>query len=142
MKQPFRWIAIGIVLLWGCEGQGLGTSQQSPEEASPPPLTGTIGRSDVRIKEKWRPLVKINSKKPQKTPVFRISGREWKIHWKNKAPGELILILYDANNPDYSEILVNVSTPDEDVIYLTGKGQYRLEVVGKQPYEVLIEELR
>lgn len=117
----------------------------SPESDSSPesvPLTGTITRSEVRIKEKWRPLVKIISQKPQKTPPFRVSGREWKIHWKNKAPGELILILYDANNPDYSEIIANTSTVDEDVVYLNGKGQYLLEVVGKQPYEVFVEELR
>lgn len=108
----------------------------------PLPLTGTIARSEVRIKEKWRPIVKIISQKPQKTPPFRVTGKEWKIHWKNKAAGELILILYDTSNPDYSEILANTSTQDEDVIYLTGKGQYILEVVGKQPYEVLVEELR
>ncbi len=132
-------VLVGLMaFVASCTGNAGGADPQKEE----PPLTGTITRSEVRIKEKWRPIVKINSQKPQKTPTFRISGREWKIHWKNKAPGELILILYDANNPDYSEILANVSVPDEDVIYLTGKGQYRLEVVGKQPYEVLVEELR
>ncbi|MCS7154089.1 MAG: hypothetical protein N2253_00120 [Bacteroidia bacterium] len=117
----------------------------APEASSPQdnvPLSSTITRSEARIKEKWRPLVKIVSQKPQKTPPFRVTGKEWKIHWKNKAEGELILILYSADNPDYSEILANTSTPDEDVVYLTGKGQYILEVVGKQPYEVLVEELR
>ncbi|MCX7606754.1 MAG: hypothetical protein N2170_05765 [Bacteroidia bacterium] len=128
----------GMLLLTYCTAPSL----ESTEGEQATPLTGTISRSEVRIKEKWRPIVKITSKKPQKTPPFRISGKEWKIHWKNKAAGELILILYDAHNPDYSEILANVSTPDEDVIYLTGKGQYLLEVVGKQPYEVLVEELR
>lgn len=106
------------------------------------PLSGTITRSEVRVKEKWRPLVKILSKTPKKTPPFRVAGKEWKIHWKNKGQGELILILYDANNPDYSEIIANTTSQDEDVVYLTGKGQYILEVVAKQPYEVLVEELR
>ncbi|MCX8112370.1 MAG: hypothetical protein N3E49_04125 [Bacteroidia bacterium] len=118
------------------------TSPETTSSKEAVSLSGTITRSEVRIKEKWRPLVKINSQRPQKTPPFRVTGREWKIHWKNKGAGELILILYDAKNPDYSEILANTSTPDEDVVYLTGKGQYILEVVGKQPYEVLVEELR
>lgn len=130
---------LSVVGLWvSCTGAEI----KSPGGEDSIPLSGTISRSEVRVKEKWRPIVKINSKKPQKTPPFRISGREWKIHWKNKAQGELILILYDASNPDYSEILANVNAPDEDVIYLTGKGQFLLEVVGKQPYEVLVEELR
>jgi len=130
---------IGVAFFWaGCGGPG---ADQAVEPESVP-LSGTISRSEVRIKEKWRPLVKINSKKPQKTPPFKISGKEWKISWKNKSPGELIVILYDENRPDYSEILVNVNAPDEDVIYLTGKGKFRLEVVGQQPYELLVEELR
>jgi hypothetical protein len=124
-------------LLGGCTG---GLSQR--DETTPPPLTGTITRSEVRIKEKWRPILKIQSQKPQKTPYFKISGKEWKIHWQNKANGELIVILYDESKPDYSEVLVNVSTADEDVIFLTGKGRYRLEVMAKQPYEILVEELR
>ena len=96
----------------------------------------------MRIKEKWRPILKIKSQKPQKTPYFKITGKEWKIHWHNKANGELIVILYDETKPDYSEVLVNVSTADEDVIFLTGKGRYRLEVTARQPYEILVEELR
>jgi len=124
-------------LLGGCTG---GLSQR--DETTPPPLTGTITRSEVRIKEKWRPILKIQSQKPQKTPYFKISGKEWKIRWQNKANGELIVILYDESKPDYSEVLVNVSTADEDVIFLTGKGRYRLEVMAKQPYEILVEELR
>ena len=128
----------GVVgLLVHCTGK-----LPASNESTPPPLTGTIARSEVRIKEKWRPILKIKSQKPQKTPYFKISGKEWKIHWQNKANGELIVILYDESKPDYSELLVNVSTADEDVIFLTGKGRYRLEVVAKQPYEVLVEELR
>lgn len=133
-----RWI-LGAGVLWvGCNGPG--TARVDEPESTP--LSGTITRSEVRIKEKWRPLVKINSKKPQKTPPFKVSGKEWKISWKNKSAGELIVILYDEDKPDYSEILVNVNAPDEDVIYLTGKGKFRLEVVGRQPYELLVEELR
>ncbi len=120
----------------GCAG-GVSNSQDAT-----PPLTGTIARSEVRIKEKWRPVLKIKSQKPQKTPYFKISGKEWKIHWQNKSNGELIVILYDEAKPDYSEVLVNVSTADEDLIFLTGKGRYRLEVMAKQPYEILVEELR
>lgn len=134
--MPFARAILISALVAACTG---------PEPASTEehiPLSGTITRSEVRIKEKWRPLVKITSQTPKKTPPFRVAGREWKIHWKNKGQGELILILYDAANPDYSEIIANTSTQDEDVVYLTGKGQYILEVVGKQPYEVLVEELR
>lgn len=131
----FIW-SIPLLLTIACTG----TSDPSQNEE--PPLSNTIARSEVRVKEKWRPLVKISSKKPQKTPPFKVSGKEWKVHWKNKEQGELILILYDANNPDYSEILANMLVPDEDVVYLTGKGRYILEVVGKQPYEVYVEELR
>ncbi len=138
MVRSLRWM-VGAAFLWGgCGGPG---ADQAVESESIP-LSGTISRSEVRIKEKWRPLVKINSKKPQKTPPFKISGKEWKISWKNKSAGELIVILYDEDRPDYSEILVNVNAPDEDVIYLTGKGKFRLEVVGRQPYELLVEELR
>jgi len=122
--------------LVSCTG-GLPTNNETA-----PPLTGTIARSEVRIKEKWRPVLKITSQKPQKTPYFKITGKEWKIHWRNKSNGELIVILYDETKPDYSEVLVNVSTSDEDVIFLTGKGRYRLEVMAKQPYEILVEELR
>jgi hypothetical protein len=124
--------------LTNCTG-GVGPNS---EESTPPPLTGTISRSEVRIKEKWRPLLKINSQKPQKTPYFKVSGKEWRLHYKNKASGELIVILYDEAKPDYSEVLVNTSTADEDVYFLTGKGRYRLEVMAKQPYEILVEELR
>lgn len=134
---PMSRISLFLLFLWlgGCTDNTL-----IPTESTP--LAGTITRSEVRIKEKWRTLVKINSQKPQKTPPFKVSGREWKIHWRNKENGELILILYDEAKPDYSEILVNTSTVDEDVVYLTGKGRYRLEVVAKQPYEVWVEELR
>ncbi len=126
-----------ILLVWigGCVDNTF-----VPTESAP--LAGTIARSEVRVKEKWRTLVKITSQKSQKTPAFKVSGREWKIHWRNKENGELILILYDEAKPDYSEILVNTSTVDEDMVYLTGKGRYRLEVVAKQPYEILVEELR
>ncbi|GIV24580.1 MAG: hypothetical protein KatS3mg026_0272 [Bacteroidia bacterium] len=138
MTDSLKWM-MGLPFLWiGCSGPN--TEHESASESIP--LSGTISRSEVRIKEKWRPLVKINSKKPQKTPAFKVSGKEWKISWKNKSPGELIVILYDEDRPDYSEILVNVNAPDEDVIYLTGKGRFRLEVVGRQPYELLVEELR
>ncbi|MCS6896249.1 MAG: hypothetical protein NZZ60_08915 [Bacteroidia bacterium] len=130
--------AILTITLWLTACTGGGDSGQNEEV----PLSSTITRSEVRVKEKWRSLVRITSRKPQKTPPFKVSGKEWKVHWKNKEQGELILILYDADNPDYSEILANTSAPDEDVVYLTGKGRYILEVVGKQPYEVYIEELR
>jgi len=134
-----RYLVVRVLMisyLTACTG-GLPANPETP-----PPLTGTIARSEVRIKEKWRPILKIKSQKPQKTPYFKITGKEWKIHWHNKANGELIVILYDETKPDYSEVLVNVSTADEDVIFLTGKGRYRLEVMAKQPYEILVEELR
>ncbi|MDW8236428.1 MAG: hypothetical protein RMK98_07420 [Bacteroidia bacterium] len=124
-----------LLLLPACTPSDMQSSENVP-------LSGTISRAEVRIKEKWRPLLKITSRKPQKTPSFRITGKEWRVHWKNKEAGEFIIVLYDANNPDYSEVLVNTSSPDEDVLYLTGKGQYVLEVVGKQKYEVIVEELR
>ena len=130
-------LGVGVGFLVSCTGK-----LPASNEGTPPPLTGTIARSEVRIKEKWRPILKIKSQKPQKTPYFKISGKEWKIHWQNKANGELIVILYEESKPDYSEVLVNVSTTDEDVIFLTGKGRYRLEVMAKQPYEILVEELR
>lgn len=132
----FAQATLLALLVFACMGP-----EPSPTDERVP-LSGTITRSEVRIKEKWRPLVKIFSKTPKKTPPFRVAGKEWKIYWKNKEQGELILILYDANNPDYSEIIANTTSQDEDVVYLTGKGQYILEVVAKQPYEVIVEELR
>ncbi|MGQ9864564.1 MAG: hypothetical protein ACUVRD_08840 [Bacteroidia bacterium] len=117
-------------------------TQPVPSSPTPSPMGSSITKNGVHIKEKWRTVLKIRSPKPQKTPVFRITGREWKISWKNTQPQEFFIILYEKDNPDYSEILVNSTTAEEDVIYLEGKKAFYLETIGKGPYEVIVEELR
>ncbi|MCS7161876.1 MAG: hypothetical protein NZ958_00920 [Bacteroidia bacterium] len=134
-----RWLGPFLLLLQiGCDGAG----DAGATTDEPTPLPSTISREGVRIREKWRPVARIVSRRPHET-VFRITGKEGRLHWKNKEPGEFVIILRDADQPESSSrIVANVMAPDEDVIFLEGKKRYALEVIGRQAYEVLVEELR
>lgn len=111
-------------------------------------VDGSIGKSELKVQPKWKEVLRVRNKKNHKTKQFKISGSEWKIKWRTK-PGkaaagdeEFIIILYDKNNQDVSEIIANVSGEDEDFAFLEGKGEYFLSINTDQPYEVVVEEIK
>lgn len=138
-----RMLALVAVLAVATTGCGSSTS-----ETDAALVDGSIGKAELKVQPKWKEVLRVRNIENHKTKRFEISGSEWKIKWRTK-PGrnstgdeDFIIILYDKNNQDVSEIIANVTGEDEDFTFLEGKGEYYLDIKTSQPYEVVVEQIK
>lgn len=104
-----------------------------------PAAGGTISKKQP----KWREVAVFKGKKNTKTKPFVIKGEEWKISWKAlKGKGEMVVILYDKNDPEFTEIIVNADTEETDYEYMASPGEYYLQVNSTRPFEIKVEDFR
>ncbi len=137
------WL-VAIALMIACNNLEQ-LDQHSTTEKEATILDESVVKKDLAIKPKWKQVILIKGKGPKESEIFRIRGKEWKIAWKTQSDetsDEFILILYDKNNPENTEVIANTTGDSEDFVYLEGKGEYYLSINTKQSYEITIEELR
>ncbi len=94
-------------------------------------------------KLKWKKVLTLKGNSSKKSKVFKITGKEWKISWKTNPKnkdGEFIVILKDKKNKASSDMVANLTGDDEDVRYMTGSGNYYLNIKSDQNYEITVED--
>ena len=120
-------------------------AQQSKENTL---LEGELGEKKLKVKPHWKEVSVVQGSTSIETDPFKIKGKEWQIKWElkpqsKKKASEFILILYDRNDPAYTEVVANAEGAENDFVFLEGKGEYYLSVNAKNTqYRITIEELK
>ncbi len=145
MKKIFIIITFLLPFFTACNDiESLEENVQKTEENNL--MDGELSKKKLKVKPRWKQVKEISGKETLETRPFKIKGKEWQIKWSVKENGdepEFILILYDKNDPSFTEVIANTDEAENDFAYLEGKGEYYLAVNAKNVrYKVTIEEVK
>ena len=97
-------------------------------------------------KETWVEVKKWSGTGIKKTEPFEITGKQWRVNWKNKNGeygGILQIYVYTPGSSLPSELLANTTESTNDTSYVYKKGTYYLNInSANSKWEAQVEQLQ
>jgi len=147
-KLKTWWVVGGFIILFiiivASNGCGRSSSNPTTGNQNKPTTTDTSTTpAPIIPAPTWHQVIAFQGSSTKNTETFHISSNEWRINW-NTTPSQygdsnFIITIMDSNNAPMGGV-ANVIGEGNDTNYEHGAGDYSLQILSGQSYQITIEE--
>lgn len=144
-KKWWFWAIIVVVMLIAANSNNKPSSTVT-QEGTPSQQTNQPAATTAPKELQWVPVKKWSGSGIKKTETFDITGKQWRINWKNKegqyGSGVLQIYVYRPGKDMMEDLAANTMAVGGDTSYIYKSGTFYLNINASAAWEVEVEEQR